>query len=260
MLLVEPGVSIITCTNHPQLLKNIIDNYRRQTYKRKELIIIINKDSINLIEWRQKVAKYPNIKIYKVAERITLGQCLNCGISKAKYPLIAKMDSDDYYSPYYLEEQVNVLLLTKSEVVGKNACFVYLTDGKKLLVRSYSEMNKYVELIQGGTIIFRRSILKKVRFSDISLGEDVKFLQDCARHGFSIYASSPYNYVYIRRKNKNSHTWQVEDQRFINEGQPIAVTNNFAQYAAKKFKHYTITTIGKNNKYSNTGYNYWYNN
>lgn len=229
-----PGVSIITCTNHPDFLNNILNNYNRQEYKRKELIIIINKDSIDLKQWRKKVSRYPNVTVYKVAERITLGQCLNCGISKSKYPLIAKFDSDDYYSPYYLREQVKALFRTGSHVVGKHSCFVYLDESKKLLVRSPLEMNKFVAFVQGGTILFRRSILKKVRFPDLSLGEDVKFLRECASNGYTIYATTPYNYVYIRRANKKTHTWQVNDRKITMGSQPIAKTENFHQFAVRK--------------------------
>lgn len=231
----EPGVSIITCANHPDFFKNILGNYLIQRYKRKELIIIINKDSINLQEWQEMTSYIPNVTIYKVPERVSLGQCLNCGISKARYPIITKFDSDDYYSPYYLKEQVKALLRTGSHVVGKHACLVYLDASKKLLIRSPQEKNKHVEFVQGGTIMFRRSILKKVRFSDLTLGEDVKFLRDCSAQGYTIYATTPSNYVYIRRKNKSTHTWRVSDQRFIEGGQPVAVTKHFHKFAVTKY-------------------------
>ena len=42
------GVSIIVCTNRPQFLDNILQNYYRQRYKVKELIIILNQDSMNM--------------------------------------------------------------------------------------------------------------------------------------------------------------------------------------------------------------------
>lgn len=230
----EPGVSIITCVNHSDFLMNSVSNYLMQRYKRKELIIIINKDSINLKEWKEKTSYIPNVTIYKVPERVSLGQCLNCGISKARYPLITKFDSDDYYSPYYLREQVKALLRTRSHVVGKHACLVYLDASKKLLIRSPQEKNKHVGFVQGGTIMFRRSILKKVRFSDLTLGEDVKFLRDCSEKGYTIYATTPTNYVYIRRKDKSNHTWRVSDQRFLEGGQPVAVTKHFRKYAVHK--------------------------
>ncbi|URN94069.1 MAG: glycosyltransferase family 2 protein [Candidatus Pristimantibacillus lignocellulolyticus] len=229
------GVSIITCTNNPDFLMNIFNNYQKQIYTKKELIIIINKDSISLKEWKKKAANYPNVSVYKVAERVSLGQCLNSGISKAKYPLIAKFDNDDFYSPYYLREQVKALLRTGSSVVGKHACLVYLSASKKLVIRSPFEKNKTVDFIQGGTILFRKKILKNVRFSNLTVGEDVKFLKDCSKKGYRIYATTPTNYVYIRRKNKSTHTWQVNDNEFLHGGKPVAVTTNFRQYAVRKF-------------------------
>lgn len=230
----ELGVSIITCTNHPLFFKNMLHNYQIQRYKRKELIIIINKDSIPVKEWQAKAAKHPNVTVHQVPERISLGQCLNCGISRSKYPLITKFDHDDYYSPYYLEEQVKELLRTKSSIVGKHACFVYLRASKQLIVRSPRQMNKFVAFIQGGTILFRRSLLKDVRFPDLSLGEDVRFLRDCSKKGHTIYATSPFNYVYIRRKNKSSHTWRVSDQRLLIGSQPIAITKQYRLIATRK--------------------------
>ncbi len=82
--------------------------------------------------------------------------------------------------------------------------------------------------------MFRREILKNVRFQNLSLGEDVKFLRDCAKKGYSIYATTPYNYVYIRRKDKSTHTWRVSDQRFLTGSQPVAVTKDYLRFALRK--------------------------
>lgn len=228
-----PGVSIITCTNQPGFFTNILNNYFRQRYKRKELIIILNKDTLNIKKWREKAAGYPNVAVYQVPERISLGQCLNCGICRAKYPLITKFDHDDFYSPYYLKEQVKALRRTKSSVVGKHACLVYLSASKKLIIRSPQEKDKFVKFIQGGTILFRREILKKARFSDLSLGEDVKFLRDVSKKGYNIYATTSYNYVYVRRKDKSTHTWRVGDHRFLTGSRSVAVTKDFRRYAIR---------------------------
>lgn len=169
----KPGVSIITCTNQPGFFMNILNNYRIQRYKPKELIIIINKDSINLKEWRKKVAKH--------------------------------------------------------------ACLVYLVASKKLLIRSPQHKNKFVGFVQGGTLLFRKKVLKNVRFSNLSLGEDVKFLRDCTRKGYAIYATSPNNYVYIRRKDKRTHTWRVGDHRFLIGSRPVAVTKHFRRFAVRRY-------------------------
>jgi glycosyltransferase involved in cell wall biosynthesis len=225
------GVSIVVCTNRPQFLDNILQNYFRQRYKVKELIIILNLDSMNMREVRKKVQKYANVHVHRVPERISLGQCLNAGITRTRFSLVAKMDDDDYYSPYYLEEQVRALRQTGSDIVGKHSCLVYLEASRTLLMRSPGESNKPVEFIQGGTLLFRKKVLKRVRFTDRSVGEDVTFLRQCRKRGYKTYATSPYNYVYLRRQNKASHTWRAEDQFYLEGSERLAVTRKFKPFA-----------------------------
>jgi len=229
-----PGVSIITCTNRPEFLTNILRNYDRQRYRRKELIMIVNKDGVDLRAFRKQAAAFPRVRVYQVPEKISLGQCLNCGTAIARQPLIAKFDDDDYYSPHYLREQVTALVRTRSAVVGKHACLVYLAASHRLIIRSPRERNKFLTFVQGGTIVFRRSVLSKVRFADISLGEDVRFLRACRRQGQSVYATSPFHYVYMRRKNKSSHTWKAADRFYLQGSLPLAVTRDYRIVASRQ--------------------------
>lgn len=230
----KPGVSIIVCTNRPEFFMNILNNYRRQRYRTKELIVILNNDRIDLNACRKLASRYPRVSVYRVPERISLGQCLNCGITRAKYPLIAKFDHDDYYSPYYLREQIKAHVRTGSPIIGKHACLVYLEASKRLVIRSPRERNQFQEFVQGGTILFHRKVLKDVRFPDISLGEDVRFLRRCAEKGYAVYATSPYNYVYIRRKDKRTHTWRVRDRYYLAGSLPVAVTSRYRSFANRK--------------------------
>ncbi|CAI6058491.1 glycosyltransferase [Cohnella sp. JJ-181] len=230
----KPGVSIVACTNRPEFFANVLHNYARQRYPRKELIVIVNKDGVDLKSLRRQAARHPHVSVYRVPEKISLGQCLNCGISRARHPLIAKFDHDDYYSPYYLNEQVRALLRTGGSVVGKHACLVYLAASRRLIVRSPAERHRFLNFVQGGTILFRSSVLKDARFSDISLGEDVRFLRHCRRKGHRVYATSPYNYVYVRRRNKSTHTWKVSDRYYLKGSQPVAMTARYRPYASRK--------------------------
>lgn len=228
------GVSIIVCTNRPRFFSNILRNFRRQRFANKELIIILNKDSMKLNKYQHAARSYGNVSVYKVPERISLGQCLNCGITRAKYAYLTKFDDDDYYSPYYLQEQIQALRRTRSDLAGKHACLVYLTASRKLIIRSPREMNKSVHFVQGGTILFTRRVAREVSFPDRSLGEDVAFLRKCKAKGYTVYATSPYNYVYMRRKNKGSHTWKVSDRFYLKGSRPVAVTDNYRRIADRE--------------------------
>ncbi|GBF74310.1 hypothetical protein PA598K_02647 [Paenibacillus sp. 598K] len=231
-----PGVSIITATHRPQFLKNMLGNYGRQRYRAKELIVIVNNDSVDLRMYRRLARAYPRVRIYQVPERLSLGQCLNCGIAVARYPLIAKFDDDDYYSPYYLGEQVRALLRTGSDVVGKHGCLVYLEATRELLLRSPLNRDRPEPFVQGGTLLFRRRVLRKVRFADRSLGEDTTFLRACGKSGFAIYATSPFNYVYMRRSDKQSHTWRVKDRFYRKGSLLLAQGAPYQQLAERRVK------------------------
>ncbi|MNC02447.1 Glycosyl transferase family 2 [compost metagenome] len=228
------AVSIIVCTNRPEFFDNLLANYKNQKVKFKELIIILNKDSMKLQAYQMRAGSGHNISVYKLPESVSLGQCLNSAITKARYPLIAKFDDDDYYSPYYLKEQIRALNHTRSDIVGKHACLVYLEKSRRLIVRSPKEQHKPVVFLQGGTLLFRKQVCKQVLFPDRSVGEDVNFLRRCKRKGFRTFATSPYNYVYVRRSDKGSHTWKAKDYFYLKDSIPVAVTGNFRSFADRK--------------------------
>ncbi|RKN74914.1 glycosyltransferase family 2 protein [Paenibacillus ginsengarvi] len=230
------GVSVITCTNRPSFFAMLLNNYRRQRYKLKELIVVLNKDSMDLSEYRRRVSSYPNISVYKAPEKFTLGRCLNYGIGKAKYSIIAKFDDDDYYAPNYLVEQVGALRRTGADIVGKGAHLKYF-EGKRLLaITTPSQRNKYVKDVAGGTLLFKRRLHNRVRFADRTLGEDTNFLQRSRARGYRLYATSPYNFVGIRRANKKSHTWTLSDDIVMKGSTFVARTTRYRKWANRPVK------------------------
>lgn len=187
---------------------------------------------MNLQNYRKKAHAYKNVSVYKLPEKVSLGHCLNYAIGKAKFPLVAKFDDDDYYSRYYLREQTKALSRTGTDVVGKNAYLTYLEASKKLILRFPKQKHKFIKIVQGPTILFRKRI--KVRFANRSLGEDVNFMMDCKKKGYRVYATSPYNFVYVRRKNRMSHTWPARDSLLLRGSKLIAITTNYRKLAIRK--------------------------
>lgn len=210
------GVSIITCTNQKNFFQNIIDNYDRQDIKNKELIIIINSDRINQSEWEEKIKSYKDIRIYKKDEKTSLGKCLNFGVSVAKYDYIAKFDDDDYYGPKYLSDTTKAFIMTGAGLVGKGATFVYFRKNSLLAIRTPNQEKRFVRFVNGSTFVFKKKIFNRVKFSDISIAEDVQFCHDCISKGIKIYSTNKYHHVYIRYPSKDSHTWKISDEDFIN--------------------------------------------
>lgn len=215
-------------------MENVLQNFESQQYDEKELIIILNNDSMDISTWKQRIKDKENISLYQLPERYSLGQCLNFGIKKAKYNYIAKFDDDDYYSPYYLKTMMPAFQTSNADIIGKTTYFAYIKEWKKLILKQSQNENMYTNWVAGGTIIFKKSIFDEVQFRNRRGGSDVLFLRACKRKSYKIYATSKYNYVMIRRDRK-FHTWKIDHELFMKrKSQFIAQTDDFKNFATKQ--------------------------
>ena len=231
----KPSVTIITCTNRINYADNILQNFLRQNYKQKELIIILNNNSLNKEDWEKLTEGHDEIRIYQLDERISLGSCLNYGVSQSKGQILAKFDDDDYYGPMYLKSSVESLMSTKADVVGKSTSFVYFEFKKIIALRNLGKENKFVTRVEGPSLVIKREVFDKVIFPDKSLGEDIAFCKACIKEGFKIYSSDRYNHVYIRHKSKANHTWGINDELYLKLCHVIGTTDDYRPYADSKY-------------------------
>ncbi len=207
----RPGVTVITPTNHPGFMEQVFANYLRQRYEPRELIVVLNNNSMNLKEWRAKAAQYENIRIYQLDEQVTYGQCLNYAVEQARFDYIANVDDDDYYAAPYLENAMATFTYINTDVVGKGSLYVYYEAIKTLANMWPERENHYVTAVAGATLVFKKEVFNKLRFPDLNCGPDSGFTAECIKKGYRIYANDRFNFVYIRRQNKDHHTWQIED-------------------------------------------------
>lgn len=219
-------VSILTCTNRPECMKTIFKNFKRQNYKHKELIIILNHSKKKLKPYLAAEKKYKNVRVYRMPSHVSLGKCLNYGVKLSKYNYIAKFDDDDYYAKNYLTDSMQTMKRTKADIVGKRAHYMYL-KGKKNLILRYSKMeNQRVSRVQGATLLVKRHVFNKITFPNQSLGECVKFCAKCLARGYKIYSGSKSNFIAIRRKNSKNHTWIVSDKFLLSRSAKMLKVKN----------------------------------
>ena len=98
-----PLVSIIIPTyNHAHFLRKALDSVVNQTFTNWEAIVVNNFSEDNTIE---VVASYddPRIRLVNFANNGIIGAARNYGLSLTEAPLIAFLDSDDFWYPEKLE-------------------------------------------------------------------------------------------------------------------------------------------------------------
>lgn len=222
----RPGISIIVPTFKIKYMRNIFRNYLRLNYPVKELIIILNNNQLDINAYQIYARRFKNIRVLKADEGISLGECLNLGISVSRYDYISKMDDDDYYGPNYLTDLMNTMNASGCQVTGKNPIFVYFEENNSLYIFRSSKA------VVGATLLFKKDIFENVRFRDVGIGEDYYFLYDCAKYGISVQPSDKYNYVYIRHANLEDHTFKISSEDFLEEGtyniEKVRTVKNFS--------------------------------
>jgi len=227
----KKGVSIITCTNKPEYVDNILASYDRQEYEDKELIIILNNNRLNLGEWREKAKSHPNVTIYQIDEKEPLGVCLNYGIEKAKFDYISKFDDDNYYGPSFLEDLMNAFQYTDAAIVGKCAGYIYFENGNILALYGEAKEHCYTHFVLGSAIIIKREVFDRVPWpTDRRQGSDTEFLRQSVKNGFKIYSADRFNYVYVRRASQGLHTWKVKDEEQLALCRVICNTKDYVPH------------------------------
>jgi glycosyltransferase involved in cell wall biosynthesis len=231
-------VSVISCTMRNHCMDNIFQNYLKQTYETKELIIILNHDEMDINKWKEKASQYKNVSVYQLPQNTSLGACINFAVERARFDLVANFEDDDYYCKFYLEKSVNNLRKLNVDVIGKTSVYIYLKNRQILAVFNPNNENQFVndqksfgkQYLQGGTLVFKKKVHEKVKFADQIRELDRVFSMDCVKNGFKVYSSTKDDFVYIRSDDEGQHTWKVPVDIIINVSQVIAKTSNFKDY------------------------------
>ncbi|WP_237661586.1 glycosyltransferase [Sutcliffiella horikoshii] len=234
-------ITFITPTIRQENINNVFENYNRQLVENKELIVILNKDGMDLNSWLTHSQRYKNVRIIQLPEERSLGECLNEGIQLARFNYIAKFDDDDYYGPDYANTALIDLQNNRADVVGKSSIFVYYEDSRLLTILNPGYENllstnpKLPErLLSGATLVFKKDVSLSVPFPNINIGEDSSFQLECLRMGYVLYSSDRYNYYCVRKANKYFHTSVVSNERLIKKSKIISKTGTPESYVNKK--------------------------
>ena len=186
-------VSIVICTNRFSI-KQIINNYERQSYNNKELIIIINTKFIDIDIFKNECKDMDDVKIFQIDDKKTLGECYNFAIKNMISDYFCKMDDDDFYDVNYITRQM-FFLKNITVILLVNLIFTYTTFRNHIL---YSKSIPHI--ILGGTMIIKKQIFDTIQFQKLNRGEDSAFLQQ-AKQYFKIISSDIEDFVYIRYQN-----------------------------------------------------------
>lgn len=230
------GVSVVTCTNRAAYIDNLFRNFARQRHVKKELILIVNDDRISLAPYVESAKAWSNVRIYRQPSERSLGACLNFAIRQARYRYVAKFDDDDYYAPYYLTEGLLAFQSSGADVIGKRSHYMYLKGSRTLIHRFPRDEHREVAMLPGATLMMKRNVALRVRFPDVSVGEDDQFCLRSRRLGYVVYSGGKHNFAAVRRKNSAKHTWVISDQTLLKHHKRVPGVRRYKTFVQRRPK------------------------
>jgi glycosyltransferase involved in cell wall biosynthesis len=173
--------------------KEAVESLLLQTYLPSEIIIVVdgfvNKEIDTLfVEFSSNTL----IKIVRLAKNNGLANALNVGIQEAKYPLIARMDSDDICFKDRFEKQIKYIVKGNLDMVGGQIIefgkdIEDIVSERKVPIR-HQEMVRFMKLrspFSHPTIIFKKTVFLTLGGYDITIfPEDYDFFVRAYLKGF----------------------------------------------------------------------------
>lgn len=193
-----PLISVIVSTNRPNQLEHVKEQYARQTYPNKELIILTHG--------------FEAEGCLSAPASASLGSCLNTLVLHSNGEVVAKFDDDDLYLPDYLLDQYLAMWDNHAEVVGKAANYIYFSSTNALALRRAQTTNQFTNFVAGATLMACKEIFEKFPFADVTRGEDTDFLRRLESAGVPVFSTNQFNFIVLRH---GEHTWSTADHLLV---------------------------------------------
>ncbi len=109
----NPLISVIVASyNYEKLIGGALDSILNQTYKNYEIVVVDDGSRDNSVEViKRYVKKYDNVFLYMHEGGVNKGlsETVQLGLEKARGDYVAFCESDDSWTPDYLEEKIRII-------------------------------------------------------------------------------------------------------------------------------------------------------
>ncbi|AVO38460.2 glycosyltransferase family A protein [Pukyongiella litopenaei] len=205
------GTAVVP-TKRIWLLPDILATFRRQTWPDRELIVVMNTDeAIDLPDLHE------NEHVYFLSESANIGECLNRAIAAATGYFWAKMDDDDFYSSFYLEDLAYYYRASQADVCGRLSPIFYFEEPDETAFAQHRSCPSF--FVPQDHFHVSGACLSAIRngripaFSPVARNAADTDWQDrvCTSNARYVCANTS-SIVVFRSKDDSRHTWKVSRQ------------------------------------------------
>jgi spore maturation protein CgeB len=186
-----PQVMIIATISKGSTIKHIINNFSRQKYPHKELVLFLNDQEISQEEWQK--TNDNNVKVLRLDEKGDMGKHANYLLDKSDYEYIARFDENAYYAADFLSDLMFAFKYTDASVVGKASYYTCNDADNFLHVKNEGRENSYTDSLCKSTVIVKKDLLAPLILAEILQENKVDLF--CQEKSIKFYSTDRFNFV-----------------------------------------------------------------
>lgn len=215
-----PSVSVVLPTRRPENLGFAVEQIRRQTWSRLELVLAVHGIPRDHPALLSALRDYDRpYRVVEVDERRLLGEVLNAAVDQSSGDLIAKMDDDDWYSPRHVEDLVLARDYSGAMLLGLSDRFIFVESANTTVRTTNHRTEGWASRLAGGTLLIAKDDLASVgRWRAVPRAVDRLLIESVRSAGGRPYAIHDLGYCLYR--GVSGHTWNPGDAHFLRDGRP----------------------------------------
>lgn len=187
-----PKVSVVSIVEDDCQLKRVLNNYQRQSYSNKELIIVYPQERIikklegSILQGEEYFDKH-SIKTKNLNHHMNNlydGDYISC------------FSCHNYYGSNYLNDLMNGRKYTDSKIIGKGSYFNYEDDSNKLKAINTENEFVYVPKIKMTACIIEKKLLDKIELDNLyKYFENIEVSSQDFNSVQTIFSIDKYNFI-----------------------------------------------------------------
>lgn len=217
----RPEVGLLVVTRRPERVPGLLERVAAFQYPHVRLVIGLHGEGdvgeVQGIADELGVGKRMTARRFQ--EDWPLGRCLNEAAGSVGSAVLAKIDDDDLYGPWYLDEAVAALQDTGADLVGKMTQYVHLVSSDRLVLFQPGKEYSEVGYVNGPTFVMPRVTWERVRFPHRRARVDSTFVRGLRAVGGTIRSTSRFEFVLGRYPS--GHTWETSEDHFLARGDVV---------------------------------------
>ncbi|MBV7339360.1 glycosyltransferase [Chloroflexi bacterium TSY] len=203
----KPLVSCIMPTyNRRSFIPQAIDQFLRQDYPHKELIVLDDgTDSV-----ADLMPDDVRIRYRRLEQTLSIGAKRNLCCKMAGGEIVVHWDDDDWMADWRLSYQVEQLLATKADICGTNRLLFFEPQTEQAWEYVYPASERL--WVAGGTLCYTKAFWQINPFPDKHTGEDTQFVW--ANPQANIKVLDDHHFYIAQIHSQNTCHKQVTEKRW----------------------------------------------